>query len=176
MTQGMQPASKGAWLEDVVRTNAAFVGRTLRYLGVAEIDVADACQEVFLVAHRKQEIFDGTSLRGWLYTICIQVARNARRARRRRREVPEDAAPEPIIDAPQHTGLEQAQRRAFALSLLDRLSEEQREVLVLYEVEQRTMAEVSEILKIPIQTGYSRIRLAKEILARAMAARRGEMP
>lgn len=172
----MQPARNGAWIEEVVRANATFVGRTLRYLGVPEIDVADACQEVFLIAHRKQDVFDGESLRGWLYAICVQVARNARRSRRRRREVPQEAAPEQTIDAPQHTSLEQAQRRAYARSLLDRLSEEQREALVLFEVEQRTMSEVAKILKIPIQTGYSRVRLAKEILFRALATRRGDPP
>ena len=57
------------------REHAPYVWRVLRRLGVAEADVEDACQEVFLVVHRRAESFDGTSsVKTWIYGICVRVA------------------------------------------------------------------------------------------------------
>ena len=58
--------------------------RALQRHGVPERELADACQEVFLVVHRREAIFEGrSSVRSWLYGIALRVAwRNgARRTR-----------------------------------------------------------------------------------------------
>ncbi|MBX7192610.1 MAG: sigma-70 family RNA polymerase sigma factor [Sandaracinaceae bacterium] len=158
------------WLEAVVREHAPFVGRALRYLGVPERDLPDACQEVFLVVHRKRAAFaEGTSMKAWLRSIALGVARNTRRSERRRRESPEDAAPVAVDIEDPELALARRERRDNALALLETLSTEQREVLVLYEIEQLTMQEIVDMIGVPLQTGYSRLRLARTKLAAALA-------
>ena len=53
-----------------------FVWRNLRRLGVAEADVDDRTQEVFVVAHRRFADFvdRGPGPRGWLFQIVLRVA------------------------------------------------------------------------------------------------------
>src|SRR3954447_20622417 len=46
-----RPAAPG--FDDLFRSKAAYVSRTVRYLGVREADVEDAAQEVFVVVHRR---------------------------------------------------------------------------------------------------------------------------
>src|SRR5688572_631436 len=46
--------------------HARYVWRTLRHLGVADADLEDVCQEVFVTVHRKLPEFEGRSkLRTW---------------------------------------------------------------------------------------------------------------
>ncbi|MEO0322958.1 MAG: sigma-70 family RNA polymerase sigma factor [Myxococcota bacterium] len=165
----MQPERRQVGLvEELVREHAPFVGRALRYLGVPEADVPDATQEVFLVAHRRRDDFDGQSPRAWLKAIAVHVARNARRSLRRRREAGADALPEGSVPPAQEAAAERRSRRGRALALLEALPKAQREVFVLHDVEQHTMKEVSHMLGIPLQTGYSRLRLARARLQRTL--------
>jgi RNA polymerase sigma-70 factor (ECF subfamily) len=171
--------ARSAWLRGVLDAHAAFVGRALRYMGVPERELPDACQEVFVVvARRHADVRDEGASRAWLYAIAVNVARNARRTSRRRPEVPMSEPPDTACAPAQLQALEQRDRQALALRLLSTLSEEQREVFVLHDVEELTMAEITQSLEIPLKTGYSRLRLAREALSRAAgrARARGETP
>src|SRR5215831_12264435 len=76
---------------EVFRELAPFVWRALRRLGVAERDVEDVCQEVFMVVHRKIGEFEGRStVRTWVYGIAIRVASDYRKRSHVRREVVTD--------------------------------------------------------------------------------------
>lgn len=146
-----------------------YVGRTLRFLGVAEADLEDACQEVFLVVHRRLPEFDHEgSMRGWIRQICLHVARNERRRSRRRREDAAEDAAEISTDPTQHQKVELAELRKRLLVLLDGLSEDQRTVFVLYEIEELTMAEIASIVGCPLQTAYSRLHAARERIAASL--------
>ena len=57
-----------------------------------------------------------------------------------------------------------------ALSMLDL---DRRAVLVLHEIEEMTAPEIAQVLNIPLNTVYSRLRVAREKLEGALA-RRGE--
>jgi RNA polymerase sigma-70 factor (ECF subfamily) len=176
---GRMDDTRSAWLRGLLSEHAAYVGRALRYLGVPERDLPDACQEVFVVVARKHaDLRDDTAPRAWLYAIAVNVARNARRTARRRPEVPTAELPETPSAPAQQRDLEQRDRQALALRLLATISDEQREVFVLHDVEELTMAEITAGLEIPLKTGYSRLRLAREGLARAAARARtrGETP
>lgn len=154
--------------------HARFVARGLARLGVAEHDVQDACQEVFLTAFRRQGAFRGESRETtWLYGICLRVAANYRRKRQRRREelraevTHADAAqpPEAAIDV---------RRLANQLdAALERLSEKKREVFVLFEFAEREMEEVAEIVGVPLKTCYSRLYAARSELQADLARQRG---
>jgi RNA polymerase sigma-70 factor (ECF subfamily) len=59
------------------------------------------------------------------------------------------------------------------LVLLDALTEDQRAVFVLYEIEQLTMNEIASAVGCPLQTAYSRLHAARarlEALARKEAS------
>ena len=52
----------------------------LRKLGVREPDMEDACQEVFLQAHRYLPSFRGEAgVKTWFYRLCVTEAGNVRR-------------------------------------------------------------------------------------------------
>jgi RNA polymerase sigma-70 factor (ECF subfamily) len=146
------------------------VSRTLRYLGVPEADLMDAAQEVFLVVNRRFGEFEGRStLSTWIRQICLRVAFTYRRRRGRRREDVLADPPESVVDADQQAGLERREQRALLNRLLDSLDDDQRAVVVLYEIELLPMREVAETVGCPLQTAYSRRKAGLERLRAAMA-------
>src|SRR5580698_9391506 len=98
----------------IFEEHAAAVGRILRVMGVAEADVMDAAQEVFLVVNRRYGEFEGRStVSTWIRQICIRVAFTYRRRRGRRREDVLADPPESVVDADQQAGLERREQRAL---------------------------------------------------------------
>jgi RNA polymerase sigma-70 factor, ECF subfamily len=155
-------------IADIVRAHAGYVGRALRYLGVPESDLDDACQEVFLVVQRRSGDFRShTELRTWLYAICIRVAKAQRRKSARRREQPIADLVEMPAEASQERELERSRARELLAHLLDELDHDKRSVFVLYELEDLSMQEISRIVGCPLQTAYSRLHAAREQLAKA---------
>lgn len=150
-----------------------FVWRSLRHLGVSSSDLDDVLQEVFVVAHRRRASFDGTStVRSWLFGIArMQVLSLRKRAYRRRERLVEQIPDEPA-DADPERDTARARRFARALELLSHLDEDKRVVFLLYEIEEMTMAEVSNALGIKLQTAYSRLYRARELLRSAARAER----
>src|SRR3984957_20479569 len=152
--------------------HASAVSRTLRYLGVPESDLMDAAQEVFLVVNRRYREFEGrSSLSTWIRQICLRVALSTRRRRGRRREEVLEHPPDPGAEVDQHAGIEQ---RALLNGLLDALDDDQRAVIVLYEIELLPMREVAETVGCPLQTAYSRRKAALERLRAALTDGEGK--
>jgi RNA polymerase sigma-70 factor (ECF subfamily) len=139
------------------------LGRILRSLGVAESDVDDALQQVFVTAAEKLELIRAESERAFLIQVAVRVAARHRRARHTRRETPDADAPLERAD-PQALP-DAALDRERALRALDRvlaeLEEDLREVFVLYEIEEMTMAEIAGALELPPGTVASRLRRAR---------------
>lgn len=153
--------------------NVAFVWRALRRLGVREADVADAAQEVFLVAYRREEEFEGRSARStWLFGIALRVASDRRRRADVRRQVIDQDAVGAAAD--DRADGRRTEERAGAADLLERaldvLPLEQRAVLVLHELEGMTTGEIAEAVGCPLGTVYSRLRLAREAFQEAAEA------
>jgi RNA polymerase sigma-70 factor, ECF subfamily len=149
---------------------APYVWRVLRRLGVDQADVEDVCQEVFMVVHRRLPEFEGrSSLRTWLYAICVRRAGNYRTRAVRRHEVLNADRTDQAFEPTQLDQLE----RTRALRWLDRVLAElppaQRDVYVLYELEQMTMQEVADVVGCPLQTAYSRLHAARRCVQRAVA-------
>jgi len=169
--------SSGARFEDVYRQHAAFVWRVLRGMGIGEPAVEDAVQDVFVVVHRRLPEWDGRhSIKTWLFEIAYRVACEHRRKGQRARahqELPdevEDAAPGPARSAEQQQDLELLSRA------LDRLSDEQRVVLVLTELEGMTAPEISAATGVSLNTVYTRLRRARIAVDEALRALRGRAP
>jgi RNA polymerase sigma-70 factor (ECF subfamily) len=158
-------------------TQLDFVWRNLRRLGVADSEAEDRAQEVFVVAHRRFDDFEdrGRGPRAWLFQIVLRVASDARRHRRRHPEFPDGG------DAVERVSVEPSQTAAMArrdtLARLDAalavLDLDRRAVLVLHEIEEMTAPEIAQVLNIPLNTVYSRLRVAREKLEVALA-RRGD--
>jgi RNA polymerase sigma-70 factor (ECF subfamily) len=120
---------------------------------------------VFIVVQRRLPEFDGqAALSTWLYAIALRVARKARE--RSRREA--DKSGEPLSSeepcAPQadaEATLSSNQRLLLARRALEALDDDKREVFVLANIEQMSAPEIVEVLGIPLNTVYSRLRAAR---------------
>jgi RNA polymerase sigma-70 factor (ECF subfamily) len=149
-----------------------FVWRNLRRLGVTTAEADDKAQEVFVIAHRRFGDFEdrGHGPRAWLFQIVLRVASDARRHRRRHPEEPDggDSLDRQSVEPTQTDEL----ARREALGQLDRALETidvgRRAVLVLHEIEEMTAPEIAEILGIPLNTVYSRLRVARGELEAAL--------
>lgn len=161
-------------MRQIFDEHARYIWRTLRHLGIPEADTPDLCQEVFVIVHRRLPSFEGrSSLRTWLYGICIRVASEHRRRPHVRRETP---LSEPALEV--HERQETApdsslERRSAVEHMLATLDEDKRQVVVLYEIEGFSMKEVAEILECPLQTAYSRLHAARALMLAAFNAEKG---
>jgi len=145
------------------RAHAASVARWAAHLGGPAIDVDDIVQEVFLVARRKLPGFSdqGGRITTWLFRITEKVVQSARRRRRVRRwlgqgeldEVPGmgSAGPGP------EDALERRQKIQSVYTVLDTLPENQRRVLILFEIEGLPTQTIAEL--VGVRLGTVRVRL-----------------
>ncbi len=141
----------------------------MRHFGIREADLPDITQEVFLVAHRKLADFQGrSSIKTWLYGICLRTASDYRRKAYNRREVAVEALPEQAAEPPQPQAVERKQLRQRIQALLDALDDDKREVFVLYEIEELPMKQIAEVVGVPLQTAYSRLHAARRALAKEL--------
>jgi RNA polymerase sigma-70 factor (ECF subfamily) len=148
------------------------VWRSLRRLGVPLTDMDDCMQQVFLVASRKLSSIATGSEQAFLLSTALRVASDERRARERRREVPEDDDVQWSDPAPQPDELtDQKRMRRLLDDVLAALPDDLREVFVLYELEQTTIQEIARLLDIPQGTVASRLRRAREEFERRLLAR-----
>jgi len=151
-------------LGEIYERHADFVWRCLRRQGVSDDDAPDAVQDVFLAVHRTLASFEGrSSVRTWLFTICRSVARDRRNRASRRHEVASLDAVGPEIDARADAAarLEHNSRLARLERILAAMEPEQRELLVLYEIEDMTGEEIAQALSLPLGTVYSRLQVAR---------------
>jgi RNA polymerase sigma-70 factor (ECF subfamily) len=152
-----------------------FVWRNLRRLGVLEPNLWDGAQDVFLVVHRRlPELADESTLRSWIYSVVVRVARDhRRRARRKPLHTLDDQ--EQLVDA-QGIGPERSAAQSEELRLLVRLLESlddaKREAFVLAELEGLSALEISSILNVNVNTIYARIRAARRQLEAELAGQR----
>jgi len=134
-----------AWFEQLMREHERPVLRTsLRLLGRLE-DAQDAAQEVFLKLYRNRGKFTAESdIRPWLYRVTVNVCRDL--ARKRRRPVAELDENDAPVDELREERIDLEQRRALVAEALALLPAQEREAIVLREIEDLDTAEVAAIL------------------------------
>lgn len=133
-----------------------YVCRSLQRLGVREADTEDVAQELFLTVHRALPESDPSRpMKPWLFSFAMRYASNYRRLSWHRGRELDDTPVSPKI----HDKL--AAKRAV-LGALDKLDFDKRAILVMHDLEELTAAEIAEELKIPMNTVYSRLRLARQ--------------
>lgn len=143
-----------------------YVWRCLRSLGVRDSQLEDALQDVFVVVQRRLPEFDGrAAVRTWLYAIALRVARKYRERARREPaslEAAQEEDPERYAASEVSADRElENERLRLARRALASLDDDKREIFVLARVEQMSAPEIASILRIPLNTVYSRLRAAR---------------
>ncbi len=145
-----------------------YVWHTLRRLGIRERDLEDLVHDVFVVVHRHLGDFDPRRpVRPWLFGIAFRVAAGYRRLARTQREQVSDhiEAIDPMPAADELVATKQAQ--AIVQEALEIIDLDRRAILLMYEFDGHSMPEIAQTLGIPLNTAYSRLRLARDQFAAA---------
>lgn len=136
-------------------------------------ELEDLTQATLEQVVRAMATFEGRcDLRTFTYRIASRVVMNHWRSLRRyfRRFVAAmDDAPDPSSDDPDPAGLLERQRAARLHHHLERLTAEQRMVVVLADLEDMPAAAIAEILECPEATVRSRLKRGRADLARRLA-------
>lgn len=155
------------WVVAAYREYARDLWGLLGRLGVPAANIEDVIQEVFLVLHRRRDEFrHESSLRTWLHGIAVNLARRDRERRTKAEQPPQGWSPEPPASPESVASHHQAIARLDRL--LSTLSDEQREAFVLADIAELPVPEIATSLGINLNTVYSRLRLARAAMQRAM--------
>jgi len=141
------------------------------YRLIGDPDAAcDATQDAYVRAYASLRTFRGNStFSTWLYRIVVNVSLDLLRRRAR--------APEPLtaafdeeepreIEVVDHSAdpqrdVERRERQAVVLKALQRMSEDHRTVLVLFDLNGLAYEEIAEVLQVPLGTVKSRLNRAR---------------
>jgi RNA polymerase sigma-70 factor, ECF subfamily len=167
----------GCSFRELFDAQFGYVWNVLKRLGVAERDLEDVCQMVFLQVHGNLDAFDASRpLRPWLFSFAYHAASNYRGLARHRIDLM-PAPPEPSDPAPgADEQLILRQELEFAEEALQCVALERRAVLLLHEVEGLSIPEVARSVGVPLNTAYSRLRLGRleyEQAVHRLRAKRG---
>jgi RNA polymerase sigma-70 factor (ECF subfamily) len=164
----MNPASSQSALDlgAIFDEHFDYVWATLRRLGVRDADREDLVHEVFLKVHTRLADYDTSRpLRPWLFGFAYRVAADHHRLARHRIERlggPGNAA---AANVPADEGVAALEERQLLLSALHAIDLDRRAVLVMHDLDEVPVPEIAHMLDIPLNTAYSRLRLAREQLA-----------
>ncbi len=178
-------AEQGAFLERAMQQYGKATYNFAYRLTGNEADARDLTQDAFLRVYKAWRSFrPGTSFLSWIYRIVTNLYRDELRRRKGRyqEEIPEDNAPQeyagqrPLAVSP----IEDYVERQFSEPLsraLGQLSPDQRQVIVLADIEEYSYQEIAEIMGCSIGTVRSRLHRARGLLRRLIdRARRQQQP
>jgi RNA polymerase sigma-70 factor (ECF subfamily) len=153
-----------------------FVWRNAANRGVPRSALDDVTQEVFIVVNRKLPEFEGrSSLTAWIAGIVRRVVSDYLR-KRGNRSAGEPLEREPAADQP--ASAEHLERKA-ALELLDtllaKMTEGQREVFVMCEIEGMSGAEIAAATGVNENTVWTRLRAARRIFQEGVTRQRARL-
>ncbi len=148
----------------------AFVWRNVLNRGVPASSVDDVVQEVFIVVHRKLREFEGrSSVRTWLAGITRRVVSDHVR---KRGNAPAgealDADVASALDGPAEL-LDAKLAANLVDGIMQQMSEDQREVFMLHEIEEMSGREIAEATGTNENTVHTRLRAARRIFKEGLA-------
>ena len=159
-------------LEAIYREHSAAVSKWVRRMwgpgGVSgSVDAEDLLQEIFLVVQRRLGSFRSeAALTTWLYGITVFVVNGRRKKERWRRVLWRRAEPELQLEHDQalpavQQDFERAEASRLVYSVLNELSDRDRTLMILFELERLPGAEVAAVLGISepnVWVGLTRAR------------------
>ena len=172
-------------LEPPTPEQSAFLERAMSQYGKAtynfafrltgnEADARDLTQDAFIRVYRAWRSFQpGTSFLSWIYRIVTNLYRDELRRRKGRfhEEIPEDNAPQefggqrPLATNPIDDYVDRQIGEPLSRALAD-LSPDQRQVVILADIEEYSYQEIAEIMGCSIGTVRSRLHRARALLRR----------
>ncbi|HVZ35243.1 MAG TPA: sigma-70 family RNA polymerase sigma factor [Polyangiaceae bacterium] len=159
-------ATPNVRFEELYEQYFEFVWRSLRMLGVPEPSLDDAAQDVFGTVARQLPRFEGrSSLRTWVFGIAQFTASNHRRGQRRK-AAPLEPLPEGLesqMPGPECEA-QAGELREVIVNFCAALDEGRRAVFVLGLLEEVPPLEIAQLLEIPLNTVYSRLRALRQAL------------
>lgn len=167
-TEEVDRATTASVLADAFRSvfeaEFGYVCRALRRLGVRHADLKDVAQELFVAVHERfAERDPSRSIRPWLFSFALRYASNYRKLARHRAELTD------AVDARTEAGDARTEARDLVLRALTRVEFDRRTVLVMHDLEGFGATDIATELGIPVNTVYSRLRLARDELRTAIA-------
>ncbi len=145
--------------------HASFIGRVILRLSGDGNHVDDLLQETFIIAFQKREHFDPSraAAKTWLYGIASNLCKRHRRGLGRFHRLKSRVAQETVATPPRQPDgeLERKQDVERVQSAIQRLAFKQREVFVLFEIENLGGREIAELLHIPVGTVWTRLHGAR---------------
>lgn len=158
---------------EVVEAHGPAVYAHLRRIFGPDADVDDVFQQVFEEVLKSLPRFQGRSkLRTWIYRITVNVAYQEMRLQYRRpAAVPLDEAHEPEDPHDLEADLDARAAKALLYDCLEELSPKLRMVVVLRDIEGKTLPEIAEQLGRPLPTVVSQSKTARTQLGRLVRRR-----
>lgn len=158
--------------DELYRRYFDFAWRSLRRLSVHPSSIEDAAQDTFIVLHRKLDALrPEASPKAFVFAIALRVANDYRRSARRK---PASSLDDESFASGRATPFEDtanAQAARLLECFLDSIDEQRRAVFVLVELEGMTAPEVSEALRVNLNTVYTRLRSARQRFVSFLEAR-----
>jgi RNA polymerase sigma-70 factor (ECF subfamily) len=161
--------------ETLYRQYFDFVWSSVRRLGVSPAAADDVVQEIFIVIHSRVHTLEKPeALRSWIYSVTRRTVSGYHRSRRTKDASGIVLAAEPDARALPRTPFDLAEQNdqvKLLFSVLEELDEPKRDVFTMAELDELTVPEIAEILEIPLNTAYSRLRAARQAFEEALARR-----
>jgi RNA polymerase sigma-70 factor (ECF subfamily) len=127
----------------------------------------DVAQEVFIKIWRALPAFDArASLSTWIYTITRNTSLSALRGNRSRPQPQDDAVPETEL-ASEPGSVETAAEDASLRRLIEQLPDKQRQVILLFYLQEQSHEEVAQMLAMPVGSVKTLLHRARASLAAA---------
>jgi RNA polymerase sigma-70 factor, ECF subfamily len=175
-TQARIVASSEAEFRQLFESHYDYVWCSLRRLGVQPRDLEDLTHDVFLEVHGKLDCYDRTRpMKPWLFAFALRFASDYRKLARHKTELRATIDDEGTDPSP-YEAVREREAAELLSRALDTLSLELRAVIVLYEIDEVPMKDIASALGIPVNTGYSRLRLARAHCADAIRELSGGAP
>ncbi len=169
--------NEGAWRE-IVRRYHGKVSATVYRLYGARSETEDIVQEIFIELAKSAKNFRReSSLSTFLYRLAVNTAyRFIKRQSDTRLFTGRDEDIEAILETADRSPVETLiadETRSQVQAALAKLTVEKRMALVLFEMEGLTLKEIAALLKVPLQTVWSRVYSGRKEMAQLLTARAG---
>ena len=162
-TQGNERA-----FEAIYKAYFPFVSNVSYRVVRTKEEAEEVCQEVFMTIYRKIGDFrQEAMLKTWIYRITINCAlKYSQKKSKEKKGMVEYDETNPIADRAKDVRekIDHEENERNVQELLNHLNLEQRTCIVLRTIEGLSYKEISETLKIPINTVRSRIKRARETM------------
>jgi len=169
MARAQRNDSKDAEFTAIFEAHLAYVWTTLRRLGVHERDLEDVAHETFLKVYAELDRYDrARPVKPWLFAFAFRLASDYRKLARHKTALLGDDEVSLGHGAHAEDAAMAREREALVHRALESLDIDKRAVFVLTELDECPMPEAVQALGIPLNTGYSRLRAARQEFTQAV--------